>query len=335
MDLISLYYFQELSKDLNMTKTAQRLYISQQTLSNHIQRLEQYYGTQLFYRKPSLSLTCAGEFVLSFAQVVEKEERNLKDILSDIEHQELGSLRFGASMARGTQFLPRILPDFHRRYPRVEVRFVEGLSQQLEKQIANGEIDFALVLSDRYAPDLVEHEFLRDQVYLCVPEGLFRQYYTPEEVREIKARAAQGANLRDFARLPFSMMTNRLGKRVWECFTREGVKPNVFFTAPSTAQTLPMCSNGLSACCCTHMNLVASRGQVDSHVNIFPLWDQGAPLVQNLSLLRHKQRYLTHFAKYFMELLFQSASSLEQLPIRWIVEEPQSEYGVEKPVENV
>ena len=59
MDLISLYYFQELSKDLNMTKTAERLYISQQTLSNHIQRLEQYYGTKLFYRKPSLSLTPA------------------------------------------------------------------------------------------------------------------------------------------------------------------------------------------------------------------------------------------------------------------------------------
>ena len=47
MDLTSLYYFQELSKDLNMTKTAERLYISQQTLSNHIQRLEQYYGTKL------------------------------------------------------------------------------------------------------------------------------------------------------------------------------------------------------------------------------------------------------------------------------------------------
>ena len=129
MDLTSLYYFQELSKDLNMTKTAERLYISQQTLSNHIQRLEQYYGTKLFYRKPSLSLTCAGEFVLSFAQVVGKEERNLKDILSDVEHQERGTLRVGASMARGTQFLPRILPDFHQMYPRVEVRFVEGLSR--------------------------------------------------------------------------------------------------------------------------------------------------------------------------------------------------------------
>ena len=100
MDLISLHYFQELSKDLNMTKTAERLYISQQTLSNHIQRLEQYYNAPLFYRKPSLSLTCAGEFVLGFAQVMEKEERNLKDILSDIERQERGTLRVGASTVR-------------------------------------------------------------------------------------------------------------------------------------------------------------------------------------------------------------------------------------------
>ena len=331
MDLTSLYYFQELSKDLNMTKAAERLYISQQTLSNHIQRLEQYYGTKLFYRKPSLSLTCAGEFVLSFAQVVGKEERNLKDILSDVEHQERGTLRVGASMARGTQFLPRILPDFHQMYPRVEVRFVEGLSQGLERQTSNGELDFALVLSDRYSPDLVEHEFLQDHIYLCVPENLLRAYYTPEEVRERKIQAVQGVELRDFDRLPFAMMTNRLGARIQEIFTREHIQPNVFFTAPSTAQTLPMCTKGLAACYCTHMNLVEKRGTVDANVNIFPLYDQGVPLFQKLSLLRHKQRYLTHFAKYFMDLTFQVAASIEKTPVRWIVQQP----AVEKSVENV
>ena len=52
MDITSLHYFRELTKDFNMTKTAARLYISPQTLSNHIQRLEQYYGTPLgiFYQ---------------------------------------------------------------------------------------------------------------------------------------------------------------------------------------------------------------------------------------------------------------------------------------------
>ena len=47
MELVSLYYFTELAKDLHMTRTAERLYISQQALSNRIARLESYYGTPL------------------------------------------------------------------------------------------------------------------------------------------------------------------------------------------------------------------------------------------------------------------------------------------------
>ena len=48
MNLISLYYFTELAKEPHMTNTAQKLYITQQNLSQHIQRLEQYYGVELF-----------------------------------------------------------------------------------------------------------------------------------------------------------------------------------------------------------------------------------------------------------------------------------------------
>ena len=122
------------------------------------------------------------------------------------------------------------------------------------------------------------------------------------------------------------------GGRIQNIFAREKIQPQVIFSAPSTAQTLPLIAKGLAASYCTHMNLVAGRGQLDSHVNIFPLWDQGAPVEHPLSLLRHRQRYLTHFAKYFMELLFQTADSFETTPVRWIVGESD---GVEKPVEKV
>lgn len=315
MDLTSLYYFRELSKDLNMTKTAARLYISQQTLSNHIRRLEQHYHTPLFYRKPSLALTCAGEFVLAFAQVVEKEEVNLQDILSDIEHQERGTLRVGASMARGTQFLPRILPDFYCRYPQVELRFVDGLSQKLEAMLSNGELDLAVVLSDQYRPDLVEHELCRDPIYLCVPENLLQQYYSPQQAQKLKESAAKGANIQDFARLPFAMMTNRLGTRIKECFLREQVTLTTPFTGTSTGQILPLCAKGVLACCCSHLSLMEFDSRLGDQINIFPLLDRGEPMVQRLSLLRHKQRYLPHFSKYFMDLLFQTAAQLEQVQI--------------------
>lgn len=84
MELVSLFYFTELAKDLHMTRTAERLFISQQTLSNHIARLENYYGTPLLYRKPSLSLTPAGNQALASARVIVNEEANLRAILSDI-----------------------------------------------------------------------------------------------------------------------------------------------------------------------------------------------------------------------------------------------------------
>lgn len=319
MELISLYYFQELSKDLNMTKTASRLYISQQTLSNHIRRLEEYYDTLLFYRKPNLTLTCAGEFVLAFAQTVKKENDNLRGILSDIEHQERGILHVGASMARGTQFLPRILPDFYRRYPNVEVRFIDGLSEKLEHMLSNGELDFSIVLSGDYHPDLISHDLYQDPIYFCIPEVLLQKHYTQEEIQFIKTSSINGANIQSFSRIPFALMTNRLGIRLQDYFQREHVKLNTLFTGSSTSQLLPLCAAGLCACCCSHLSLMDSTTELGDQVNIFPLYDQGHPMIQHLNLLHHRHRYLTHFSKYFMDLMFQTASKLEEIQLGRVV----------------
>ena len=67
MNLLTLYYFVELARELHVTNTAQKLYISQQNLSQHIQRLEQYYGVSLFHRKPKLALTYEGEQLYAVA----------------------------------------------------------------------------------------------------------------------------------------------------------------------------------------------------------------------------------------------------------------------------
>lgn len=56
-------------------------------------------------------------------------------------------------------------------------------------------------------------------------------------------------------------------------------------------------------------------------LNIFPLMDRGEPMVQTLSLLRHRQRYLTHYAKYFMELLFQVAGEMERAQVSRVIPE--------------
>lgn len=313
MDLTSLYYFSEVAKDLNITKTAARLFISQQTLSNHIQRLERHFNAELLHRRPIMQLTCAGEFVLSFAQVVSKEHTNLKDILSDIEQQERGTIRVGASIARGSALLPKILPQFSKRYPNVEIRFVDAISEKLRPLVAKREIDFAVVLDEDADPNLCDQHLIDDQIYLCVSERLLREYY-PDTAQILKETSIHGAKIKDFSRLPFALLSNYLGKRIQYAFDDAGFVPKTYISSTILQVAAPLCSQGLCAGFLTQMSLIDQMGQIADDVNIFPLFYQDKPMVQSLSLIRTKDRYLSHFARYFIEVLgdyFQNLAPIE------------------------
>lgn len=312
MDLISLYYFSELAKDLHMTRTANRLFISQQTLSNHIQRLEEYYGAKLFHRKPALALTMAGEFVLGFADVVNKEQVNLKDILSDIAQQEWGVLRFGASALRLNMCLPAVLPEFSARYPNVELRITDTVTTQLEPLVLDGSLDFAITLNGEEHSKLVTHELMDDQVYLCVADSLLRKYYG-ENAQQLKERAIRGADVKDFAELPFCIFDNRMGRQINQCFDAANVVPRVYIASTYTQVGTTVCFQRLAACFISQMSLVSQRRDIPADINIFPLYYKGQPLIQRLSLIRMKDRYLSHYSKFFLEQLFQYFGKLERV----------------------
>ena len=318
MDLISLYYFSELAKDLHMTRTANRLFISQQTLSNHIQRLEDYYGTKLLYRKPTLSLTTAGEFVLGFADVMNKEQVNLKDILSDIAQQERGVLRFGASNLRLNMCLPAILPQFSTRYPNVDIRITDAVTKQLEPLVLDGSLDFAITLNGEEHPKLVNHQLMDDQVYLCVAESLL-QSCCGEAAQELKEKAIHGAEVKDFAKLPFCIFDNRMGRQINQCFEAANITPRAYITSTYTQIGTAVCFQRLAACFISQMSLVSQQKEIPGDINIFPLNYKGQPLTQRLSLIRMKDRYLSHYSKFFLDLLFQYFSGVERVRMERMV----------------
>lgn len=313
MDITSLYYFSELAKDLHMTRTANRLFISQQTLSNHIQRLEEYYGTQLFYRKPSLSLTSAGEFVLAFANIVIKEETNLKDILGDIEQQERGVLRFGASSLRINACLPTILPKFSQKYPKIEMRITEAYSAKLLPMVLNGELDFAVMLKTEPTPKLIFDDLMKDLTYFCIRDDLLRQYYG-DQTEAFKERAMKGLDLLDISpRVPFCLLDNGVGRKIQSFLDDSSIRPTVYATSSDIEVAYSICCNGLAGSFISQMRLARHQGSIPECVNIFPLFYRGEPIYQHMVLARHKDRYLSHYAKYFLDLLYQLFSETEEL----------------------
>src|SRR5699024_5857322 len=67
MNFLHLKYFLLVAEELNITRAAERLFISQQSLSNHISNMEKELDVKLFTRSPKLSLTYAGDLLVETA----------------------------------------------------------------------------------------------------------------------------------------------------------------------------------------------------------------------------------------------------------------------------
>ena len=310
MDITSYYYFSELAKDLNMSRTAERIYVSQQTISNHIQRLEEHFGTKLFYRKPSLSLTYAGECALQFAQRLLREQQNLEDFLGDVEKHGKGLLHFGASPLRLNDSLPMILPRFSALYPMVRLQITSAMSARLEPMIEEGKLDLAIVLGGSATDPSLEEELLgEDPVYLCLPDNLLEG----EEGQVWKEKALTGVEVTDCARFPLCMTENRMGEEIMQIFRAEGIDPQVYLSSSDSNLIFMVCCTGVAAAFVGHNRLVNAKNNLPENLNIFPLLIRGKPAQQRLFLIHRKDRYLPSYAAYFSELLKECFGEMEKI----------------------
>jgi len=101
MDFKSLEYFEAVAQELNFTKAAERLHMSQPPLSNAIKQLEEDLGVQLFIRgKRHLTLTPAGTHLLQRAEeilILGEETRNELKELAAKQQQELSFCRWNTN----------------------------------------------------------------------------------------------------------------------------------------------------------------------------------------------------------------------------------------------
>ena len=311
MDLTSIYYFAELSKDLHMTNTARRLYISQQTLSNHIARLEEELGAQLICRRPKPMLTLAGQVFLEHSRKILLENKNLLDRIADIRKEQDGLLRIGASHFRMNNSIPHILPEFHSRYPHVQLDLRETTSSQAETLVEEGALDFSIVLAGTPRPHVKAHHLLTDQVYVCVSDHLLQKHYTISEWNDLKEDMPAGLTLARLSRLPYCLFHNRIGQQIQRCFEESGFQPQVLLTSTHMEICMSACREGLAACFSTQMSLAQEQRDLPADINVFPLLCGNGIVSQQLVTLYLKDRYLPSYAQFFLQLLLQYFTSLE------------------------
>lgn len=171
MNTKQLKYVITLAEERNFTAAAERLYVTQPSLSQYISSLEKELGTTLFDRstKP-LSLTVAGEAYLAAAHKILLEEDALLRRIGEIEDLETGRLTIGASTYQTSYLLPKSVAAFHQKYPGIQISIYEDKMETLMEQLQNGGVDL-VIGSVSVLPLEFDVEILAEErLYLAVPK---------------------------------------------------------------------------------------------------------------------------------------------------------------------
>ena len=170
MDIKRLRYFCALAQIGNFTHTATYLGIAQPALSMAIKKLEEEVDLKLVNRaERKMALTSDGKVLLRHAQKILDAVGDAELELQELKGCETGTIQFGASSMLSSYYLPEILAQFKRQYPRVRINLVEAGTASLQQMLLEGELDIALVRLDRPHEQIRSVELFHEEIVACVP----------------------------------------------------------------------------------------------------------------------------------------------------------------------
>ena len=164
-----LQHFIEVGGTLNVSRAAERLGISQPTLSLAIQRLESNFGAPLLIRtKSGVKLTHSGQKLVTQARALLMDwERIRNDAVRD-EAEIRGRYTIGCHPSVAMYSLPHFLKGLLENNPGLEIKLSHDLSRKITEDVISFKVDFGIVVNPWDHPDLIIKPLCRDEVSLWV-----------------------------------------------------------------------------------------------------------------------------------------------------------------------
>lgn len=137
-------YFVEVSRLKSFSQASKSLFITQSTLSQQIQRLEDELGIELLTRDTRhVALSDYGLQFLPHAERILQEAQASVDAIKDVKNLEVGTLAIGYTYSFATVLRQTVI-DFHRRHPRIKLQFTSASKEELMHQLVDRQLDLAL-----------------------------------------------------------------------------------------------------------------------------------------------------------------------------------------------
>ena len=224
MDTAYIREFVMLAECLNFGEAAERLFISQSSLSKHIQALERELGVSLFARTTrSIRLSAAGELYLSYARRIAELCSESEIAIDDYKSRSSASLTIAIMQNPQYYDLAKYITGFRQAYPELNFSMVEadefGLYEMFQKKIVN--------IFPTYAtfPGLEGHTFMPMVKSRIV--AIFRRDHRYADSKCVSLNMLSGE------RLLFPTRGGALSNLIHAAFRRENIEPNIVYEGSS------------------------------------------------------------------------------------------------------
>ena len=221
------------------SKAAEKLYISQPSLSATVKRIEEKLTVPIFDRTTNpISLTEVGREYVRYAMEIDRRERDFERYINDRVNLLVGEIKIGGSSLFSSFLLPSMIADFNEKYPRISIKIFENNTKNLMRELSDGNLDIIIenaVIDDE---NIASSLYTSETILLAVPEAfeinrsLAAYALTVADVRDQKhLEDGCSVDLEAFSNCPFILLhsENDTGKRASQLFRKHGFSPNVLF----------------------------------------------------------------------------------------------------------
>jgi len=153
--------FHRVALTRSFTQAAQDLFLTQPAVSQQIQLLEHRLGIKLFDRMGKMvGLTREGELLFSYTERLFQIYDEIRIQFLKLHDLETGKITVGATAVMGTYFMPRLIGDYNRKYPGIDINIQMGNSSSVLDKLISNQVDIGFagrLKSDNRLKNILVH----------------------------------------------------------------------------------------------------------------------------------------------------------------------------------
>lgn len=303
-----MQYIYEVYRRKSISKAAERLGLTQPTLSMAIKRVEKELQLPLFDRTQNpIQLTDAGKIYIEKAEQILKIETSLRSELDNLRNLRSGNVRIGGTNYQISYFISPVVAHFAQKFPGIHVELFEDRTVHTLEYLEKGDIDMTVVSEDTDTSSFIRIPAFRDTILLAVPRSFvsskaLAHAFTRDEILSgsYKTSGKPPVDLKLFEEVPFilSHPKNSMYRLSMQLFDEAGIKPHVVLEMDQFVTSYYMCCRDIGAAFVSSA-VVSDR----SRRNTLYFVIDSPHAVRPFYLAISKNQYMSVAAKAFIRVL--------------------------------